>query len=103
MPRPKAVKSYPKTYLDFAEKLSEDPTMRLTVEFDNERQAKNFRLDFNSFKGAAIREELTNLFPEIAAFHVEVQGNKAIVQHKDHTDQAERMRKALNKAGNVDV
>jgi hypothetical protein len=98
MPRPKSVKSYPSAYLEYAQALSERPDMRITVEFEDDHEAKSFRLDFNSFKGAAVREGLDKMFPEIAAFYVEVNGNKAIVQHKDHTDQAEKMRKALNKA-----
>lgn len=98
MPRPKAVRSYPKTYLEFAQQLSVRPDQRITVEFENEREAKSFRLDFNSFKGAALREGLDAMFPEIAAFYVTVEGKNATVQHKDYTEQAERMRNALMKA-----
>ena len=98
MSKPKTTKSYPKAYLEYAQALSENPEIRISVEFDTDREAKAFRLDFNSFKAAALKEKLDDLFPEIAAFYVEVRGNVAIVQHKDHTEQAERMEKALNKA-----
>lgn len=98
MSRPKQVKNYPSAYLEYARALSENPAMRVEIEFEDAKQAKSFRLDFNSFKGAALKENLQDMFPEIAAFYVEVRGSKAIVQHKDHTEQAEKMRAALKKA-----
>lgn len=98
MTRAKLTKNYPSSYLEIAEALSKNPKLRLEVPFDDARSAKSFRLDFNSFKGAAIKEGLDKAWPEIAAFYVEVKGTVAIVQHKDHTETAEKMRRALAEA-----
>lgn len=98
MTRAKLTKNYPSSYLEIAEALSKNPKLRLEMNFDSPRDAKNFRLDFYSFKGAAIKEELDKMWPEISAFYVEVRGSSVTVQHKDHTETAEKMRKALMEA-----
>lgn len=98
MTRPKLTRNYPSIYLKYADALQQNPALRIEIDFDSAKDAKAFRLDFNAFKGAAIKEKLDETFPEISAFYVEVNGNKAIVSHRDHTEQAERMTKALGRA-----
>ena len=97
MSKSKSTKSYPSIYLEYAEALSKEPTRRIMVAFANSKDARAFRLDFNSFKGAALSEGLNEMFPEIAAFYVTVDGATAIVQHKDYTDAVQRLRAALLK------
>jgi hypothetical protein len=98
MTRPKLTRNYPSIYLRYADELQKNPALKIEIDFETPRDAKAFRLDFNAFKGAAIKEELDKTFPEISAFYVEVKGNKAIVSHRDHTDQADRMERALGRA-----
>lgn len=98
MTRAKLTKNYPSSYLEIADALSKNSKLRLEIPFDDAKQAKSFRLDFNSFKGAAIKEGMDQAWPEIAAFYVEVRGKSVVVQHKDHTDTAEKVKKALAKA-----
>lgn len=99
MSRPKETKKYPAVYLDYADVLNSTPEKQILVEFDTVKEAKSFRLDFYAFKSAALNEGLDGLFPEIAAFTVELRGSTAVVRHKDYTEQAQKMKAALKRLG----
>lgn len=98
MTRAKSTKSYPRAYLEMSQVLSKNPELRIEIPFKTKGEAESFRLDFNSFKGAALREKLDDMFPEIAAFYVTIEGSTATVQHKDHTETSKAIAAAISKA-----
>lgn len=98
MTRSKFTKGYPVQFLDLVEALEADPIARIPVQFESEKQAQDFRLDFYTFRAAALREGLDKTFPVISAVYMELDGTIAVVMHKDHSPLAMKLSKAIQQA-----
>lgn len=99
MSTPKQVKSYPEQYLEIVQAIQDDPNKRLNISFDTVAQVHTFRLNFHSFRAAAIKEGLDKLYPELPAIYVQVdeEHKAAVVSHKNASTEALRIKKALGK------
>lgn len=98
MAKSRSTASYPKAYLDYVGTLNVDPTMKVTIEFDSAKEARKFRQDFYAFRMAAKSEGLDVTYPELNALMVTLRGADAVIQHRDYTDVAMKMQKALEEA-----
>lgn len=98
MTRPRSTASYPRAYLDYVSTLNVDPTIKITIEFDSTKEARKFRQDFYAFRLAAKAEGLDVTYPELNALMVTLSGVNAVIQHRDYTDVAIKMQKALEEA-----
>lgn len=98
MTRPNMTKHYPQAFLDIAELLSKDKTAQVRLEFEDAKALQSFRLDLYSFKTAALKEGLDQMWPEIAAITTTRTENTLVVLHKDYTPDALRLAAAVEAA-----
>lgn len=97
MTRATASRYYSQQFFELAEVLSKNPEKSIELEFASPQAAKSFRLEFYSFRGCAEREKLTDVFPELCAIQITIEGNKATIAHKDYTTSALALKAALEK------
>lgn len=97
MSTPKQVKSYPEQYMDIVQAIQDDPKKQVSISFDTVAQVHTFRLNFHSFRAAAIREGLAEMYSELPAIYVkaDVEHKTAVVSHKNATAEALKIKKAL--------
>ena len=100
MARSKTVKTYPIQFMEMLEALHEDPSKYFDVPFETMKEAKNFMLTVHAFRSAALREELTSMYPEVMAMYVCLLKDQigVRVMHRDYSPEALAMGKALNLA-----
>lgn len=98
MTRSRSTRGYSVEFLNLVEALEKDPTLRITVPFETVQEARDFRLDFYTFRSAGLREGLDKTFPGIVAMFLEIEGTNAVVSHKDHNKLAVKLREAIQQA-----
>lgn len=91
---------YPKQYLDLAIKF-EDGATEVTVEFESEQAAKDFRSDFYGFRAAAEKEGMTGqhldtMYPKLNNLMLKFEPpNKMVLILRDSCSFAQAIDKAL--------
>lgn len=99
MTRPKEAGSYPMFMLDILDRLAANPDIEIEVFFPSEKAGLSFRLDWYSFRSAAIKEGMEKDYPNLKAVSVGVRADGTVtIGHKDHGDVAKRVEAALELA-----
>ena len=98
MARSKTVKSYPMQFMDMLDKLHEDRSRFFDIPCEDSRAAKNLMLTIHAFRSAALREGLTDMYPEVMAMYVCLLKDQpgVRVMHRDYSPEALAMGKALD-------
>lgn len=100
MARSKTVKSYPAQFMEMLDAIHEDPAVSFDIPCEDAKAAKNLMLTFQAFRGAALREELTSMYPDLMALYVcMLKDQPGIrVMHRDYSPEALLVQKALDAA-----
>lgn len=99
MSRSKLMRGYPMQFLSLLDALNNKPEVTVDIPFDTMEEAKSFRLDFNSFRAAALREGLETSYPQMLAIYVQCLDKpvRARFSNKDFGSIAKKIELALAK------
>ena len=100
MSRSKTTKSYPLQFMEILDAIHEDPTKFFDMPCPDAKKAKNLMLTWQAFRGAALREELTSMYPNLMALYVCMLEDQpgVRVMHRDYSPEALIAGKALEAA-----
>lgn len=100
MSRSKHTKTYPMAFMDMLQALHEDPSKKFTIETPDFKSAKSLMMSIHAFRGAAEREEMHLIYPEVSAMYVNLLKDRPgiVVMHRDHSPEALMVQKALDAA-----
>lgn len=98
MARSKTTKTYPMYFMEMLDRIHEDPSKFFDIPCQDVKAAKNLMLTFQAFKGAALREELTSMYPDLMALYVcMLKDQPGIrVMHRDYSPEALLVKAALD-------
>lgn len=97
MGRPKQAKYFSDRFFDLAEEITKHPEEPIVVDFPTVAGARDFRMEFYTFRSRAEAEGQTLMYPELCAITVKLEGQTLTFQHKNYTPGALALDAALKK------
>jgi hypothetical protein len=70
MTRPASSRAYSSFYEELVKAFNEDSTKPIFIPFDSLKKARNFRLEFYSFRAAFNKDNATGLYPDLMKMQV---------------------------------
>lgn len=101
MTRSSTARDYPKYMLDILDRMNEGLDVKMELRFTSRKQANSFRLDFYSFRAAALKEGMESEYPRMRDITITFkEGDSSVLSiwNKDSTAIAKIVQDALEKS-----